>query len=88
MDEPGQQLTDCARDKPFQHPSPGYITWLTMVFTTYLFVFYFLPLILVFYYALDGLSRWAGASVRVMAFRLRPGRGLFAFQDLPGDDCP
>ena len=34
----------------------------TMVFTTYLFVFYFLPLVLVFYYALDGLSRQAGAS--------------------------
>src|SRR5690242_4315430 len=34
----------------------------TMVFTTYLFVFYFLPLVLVFYYALDGLSRLAGAS--------------------------
>ena len=33
-----------------------------MVFTTYLFVFYFLPLVLVFYYALDGLSRAAGAS--------------------------
>jgi alginate O-acetyltransferase complex protein AlgI len=33
-----------------------------MVFTTYLFVFYFLPLVLVFYYALDGLSRQAGAS--------------------------
>ena len=34
----------------------------TMVFTTYLFVFYFLPLVLVSYYALDGLSRQAGAS--------------------------
>ena len=33
-----------------------------MVFTTYLFVFYFLPLFLVLYYALDGLSRRAGAS--------------------------
>ena len=38
------------------------MAWLTMVFTTYLFVFYFLPLVLVFYYALDGLSRQAGAS--------------------------
>jgi hypothetical protein len=35
---------------------------LTMVFITYLFVFYFLPLVLVFYYALDGLSREAGES--------------------------
>jgi alginate O-acetyltransferase complex protein AlgI len=35
-----------------------------MVFTTYLFVFYFLPLVLVFYYALEGLSRAAGASDR------------------------
>jgi alginate O-acetyltransferase complex protein AlgI len=33
-----------------------------MVFTTYLFVFYFLPLVLVLYYALDGLFRRAGAS--------------------------
>jgi alginate O-acetyltransferase complex protein AlgI len=33
-----------------------------MVFTTYLFVFYFLPLVLVFYFALNGLSRQAGAS--------------------------
>ena len=33
-----------------------------MVFTTYLFVFYFLPLVLVSYYALDGLCRQAGAS--------------------------
>jgi alginate O-acetyltransferase complex protein AlgI len=33
-----------------------------MVFTTYLFVFYFLPLVLVLYYALDALSRQAGAS--------------------------
>ncbi len=31
-----------------------------MVFTTYLFVFYFLPLVLVFYYALDGIYRQAG----------------------------
>jgi alginate O-acetyltransferase complex protein AlgI len=31
-----------------------------MVFTTYLFVFYFLPLVLVIYYALAGLSRVAG----------------------------
>ncbi len=38
------------------------MAWLSMVFTTYLFVFYFLPLVLVFYYALDGLSRQAGAS--------------------------
>jgi alginate O-acetyltransferase complex protein AlgI len=33
-----------------------------MVFTTYLFVFYFLPLFLVLYYALGGSSRAAGAS--------------------------
>jgi alginate O-acetyltransferase complex protein AlgI len=33
-----------------------------MVFTTYLFVFYFLPLVLLLYYALDGSSRRAGAS--------------------------
>jgi alginate O-acetyltransferase complex protein AlgI len=33
-----------------------------MVFTTYLFVFYFLPLVLVFYFALDRLSWRAGAS--------------------------
>ena len=32
-----------------------------MVFTTYLFVFYFLPLPLVFYYALKGFCRQAGA---------------------------
>ena len=37
------------------------MAWLTMVFTTYLFVFYFLPVVLVLYYALDGLSRQAGA---------------------------
>jgi hypothetical protein len=55
-------LTGRARDKPFQRPSPGYMTWLTMAFTTYLFVCYFLPLVLVSYYALDGLSRQAGAS--------------------------
>ena len=33
-----------------------------MVFTTHLFVFSFLPLVLVFYYALDGLSRVRGAA--------------------------
>jgi alginate O-acetyltransferase complex protein AlgI len=33
-----------------------------MVFTTYLFVFYFLPLVLGIYYALDGLSRQGGAT--------------------------
>jgi len=33
----------------------------TMVFTTYLFVFYFLPLVLVFYYVLDAFYRQAGA---------------------------
>ena len=38
------------------------MAWPTMVFTTYLFVFYFLPLVLVFYYSLIGLSRQAGAS--------------------------
>jgi alginate O-acetyltransferase complex protein AlgI len=32
-----------------------------MVFTTYLFVFYFLPLVLLFYYALHGSGRLAGA---------------------------
>lgn len=35
-----------------------------MVFTTYLFVFYFLPLVLVVYYAFDGACRQAGASDR------------------------
>ncbi len=35
-----------------------------MVFTTYLFVFYFLPTVLIAYYALDCLSRQAGASDR------------------------
>ena len=50
------------RDKPFQPLPPDYAAWFTMVFTTYLFVFYFLPLVLVFYYALDALSRQAGAS--------------------------
>jgi alginate O-acetyltransferase complex protein AlgI len=40
------------------------VAWLTMVFTTYLFVFYFLPLVLLFYYALDGLSWEGGASDR------------------------
>ena len=34
-----------------------------MVFSTYLFVFYFLPLVLLLYYALEGWSRRAGASV-------------------------
>ena len=43
------------RDSRFNVPPLGYVAWLTMVFTTYLFVFYFLPLVLVFYYALDGL---------------------------------
>lgn len=38
------------------------MAWLTMVFTTYLFVFYFLPLVLVFYYALERSSRQASAS--------------------------
>jgi alginate O-acetyltransferase complex protein AlgI len=38
------------------------VAWLNMVFTTYLFVFYFLPLCLAFYYALNGSSRQAGAS--------------------------
>ena len=33
-----------------------------MVFTTYLFVFYFLPLVLARYYALAGPSRGLGAS--------------------------
>jgi alginate O-acetyltransferase complex protein AlgI len=40
------------------------MAWLSMVFTTYLFVFYFLPLALVFYYALDGVYRLRGASDR------------------------
>ncbi len=35
-----------------------------MVFTSYLFVFYFLPLVLAFYFMLDGLNRKAGASDR------------------------
>jgi hypothetical protein len=38
------------------------MAWLTMVFTTYLFVFYFLPLVLVLYYALNGIYPQAGAS--------------------------
>lgn len=38
------------------------MAWLTMVFTTYLFVFYFLPLVLVLYYALAGFYGQAGAS--------------------------
>src|SRR5580658_10397022 len=33
-----------------------------MVFTTYLFIFYFLPLVLLIYYALQGLSRGIRAS--------------------------
>jgi hypothetical protein len=37
------------------------MAWMTMVFITYLFVFYFLPLVLVFYYALKGFCRQAGA---------------------------
>jgi alginate O-acetyltransferase complex protein AlgI len=35
-----------------------------MGFTTYIFIFYFLPCVLSIYYALNGLSRFAGASVR------------------------
>src|SRR5262249_53780773 len=50
----------CAR-QAVSTPPPGYMAWSTMVFTTYLFVFYFLPLVLVLYYALAGLSRQAGA---------------------------
>jgi alginate O-acetyltransferase complex protein AlgI len=41
-----------------------------MVFTTYLFVFYFLPLFLVFYYGLDALSRLAGESHERTCLRL------------------
>src|SRR5262249_47641622 len=52
----------CARARSFQRSSLSYMALLTMVFTTYLFVFYFLPLVLVFYYAMNGLSRQAGAS--------------------------
>jgi alginate O-acetyltransferase complex protein AlgI len=55
-------LTDLARDLLFRPSAPGYLSWPIMVFTTYLFVFYFLPLILMVYYALDGLSRQVGAS--------------------------
>ncbi len=55
-------MTGRARDTAFQRASPGCLAWLTMVFTTYLFVFYFLPLVLVLYYALNGLSRQAGAT--------------------------
>jgi alginate O-acetyltransferase complex protein AlgI len=55
-------LTGRARDKTSQRLSPGYIAWLTMVFTTYLFVFYFLPLVLVFYYALVAMRPKGGAS--------------------------
>jgi alginate O-acetyltransferase complex protein AlgI len=36
---------------------------LSMVFTTYLFAFYFLPLVLAFYYALNAVYRQAGAPV-------------------------
>ncbi len=38
------------------------MAWLSMVFTTYLFVFYFLPLVLASYHAVDHLSRRVGAS--------------------------
>jgi hypothetical protein len=54
------------------------MAWLTMVFTTYLFVFYFLPLVLVFYYALDGLSRRVG---------LRAGMWPLAGMILPERSC-
>ena len=57
-------MTRRARDKPLQRPSLGYMAWMTMVFTTYLFVFYFLPLVLIFYSALVGVCREAGASDR------------------------
>src|SRR5262245_57859766 len=41
-----------------------------MVFTTYLFVFYFLPLVLVCYYGLICLYRQAGASEEHTSFTL------------------
>ena len=49
------------------------MAWLTMVFTTYLFVFYFLPLVLVFYYALDGFE---------------PAGRRVGWADLPGAQHP
>src|SRR5262249_40000560 len=64
LDGAGRWLTPGACDRPFQRAFFGFLAWLTMVFTTYLFVFYFLPLVLVFYYALNRLSRAAGASDR------------------------
>ena len=63
-------MTDLrALDKPFPRPAPGYVAGPTMVFTTYLFVFYFLPLVLVSYFAAGSPGRQAGAS---------------AWADLPG----
>ncbi|MHB1558187.1 MAG: MBOAT family O-acyltransferase [Isosphaeraceae bacterium] len=41
-----------------------------MVFSTYLFVFYFLPLVLAAYFAIDSLSRQAGASNAETCLRL------------------
>src|SRR5262245_26078174 len=41
-----------------------------MVFTTYLFVFYFLPLILLVYYSLLGLGRGIGASAGSVSLTL------------------
>ena len=54
LDEPGQRLTGRQAD-----PSR---TALTMVFTTYLFVFYFLPLVLLVLLRPAGLGRGLGAS--------------------------
>jgi hypothetical protein len=36
-------LIGLTRDKSLRRPSPGYMAWLTMDFTTYLIVFYFQP---------------------------------------------
>jgi hypothetical protein len=40
------------------------MAWLSIVFTTYLFAFYFLPLFQVTYYALVGFCRNAGVAYR------------------------
>jgi alginate O-acetyltransferase complex protein AlgI len=57
-------------DNPIQRSARGFSAWLIMVFTTYLFVFYFLPLVLVFYYGLIRLNRQAGASGQHTSFTL------------------
>ena len=64
LDRPGQRLTGAALGKPFSGLVFGSKAWLAMVFTTYLFVFYFLPLVLVSYHSGYGLCRWAGTKER------------------------